>query len=79
MHRLPTRIKQGNITLKRGVITRQGAVQWYQKTVVQAQPVTSSITLMDTTGKPDPDLELPQRLPGQVDGLATSTPAAPSS
>ena len=35
VHRLPTRTKQGNITLKRGVITSDKAlVDWYQKTVV---------------------------------------------
>ena len=53
VHRLPTRTKQGNITLKRGVITSDTAlVTWYQKTVVQAQPVTLVITLRDTTDKP---------------------------
>ena len=53
VHRLPTRTKQGNITLKRGVITSDKAlVDWYQKTVVQAQPVTLVITLKDTTDKP---------------------------
>jgi phage tail-like protein len=52
VHRLPTRTKQGNITLKRGVITDDKAlVDWYQKTVVQAQPVTMVITLKDTTDK----------------------------
>lgn len=50
VHRLPTRTKQGNITLKRGVITSDKTlVDWYQKTVVQAQPVTLVITLKDTT------------------------------
>jgi len=53
VHRLPTRTKQGNITLKRGVITSDTAlVTWYQKTVVQAQPVTLVITLRDTEDKP---------------------------
>ena len=53
VHRLPTRTKQGNITLKRGVITSDTAlVDWYQKTVVQAQPVTLVITLKDTTDAP---------------------------
>ena len=53
VHRLPTRTKQGNITLKRGVITSDTAlVTWYQKTVVQAQPVTLVITLRDTADKP---------------------------
>lgn len=53
VHRLPTRTKQGNITLKRGVITSDKTlVEWYQKTVVQAQPVTLVITLKDTEDKP---------------------------
>jgi phage tail-like protein len=53
VHRLPTRTKQGNITLKRGVITSDTAlVDWYQKTVVQAQVVTLVITLRDTEDKP---------------------------
>jgi len=53
VHRLPTRTKPGNITLKRGVITSDTAlVTWYQKTVVQAQPVTLVITLRDTADKP---------------------------
>jgi phage tail-like protein len=53
VHRLPTRTKQGNITLKRGVITSDTAlVDWYHKTVVQAQVVTLVITLRDTEDKP---------------------------
>jgi phage tail-like protein len=53
VHRLPTRTKQGNITLKRGVITDDKVlVEWYTKTVVQAQPVTLVITLRDTADKP---------------------------
>lgn len=53
VHRLPTRTKQGNITLKRGVITDDKTlVEWYQKTVVMAQAVTLVITLRDTTDKP---------------------------
>ena len=53
VHRLPTRTKQGNITLKRGVITSDTVLHtWYQKTVVQAQVVTLVITLRDTEDKP---------------------------
>jgi phage tail-like protein len=53
VHRLPTRTKQGNITLKRGVITDDKTlVEWYQKTVVMAQAVTLVITLRDTADKP---------------------------
>jgi phage tail-like protein len=53
VHRLPSRVKQGNITLKRGVVSSENALlDWYQKTVVQAQPVTLVITLQDSETKP---------------------------
>ena len=53
VHRLPTRVKQGNITLKRGVVSSEAAMlDWYQKTVVQVQPVTLQVTLMSTEMKP---------------------------
>lgn len=53
VHRLPGRIKQGNITLKRGVISNEKTlVDWYEKTVVQAQPVTLVVTLTDSQDKP---------------------------
>jgi phage tail-like protein len=53
VHRLPTRTKQGNVTLKRGVITNDKAlIDWYDKTVVQAQPVTMVVTLRDSQDKP---------------------------
>ena len=39
-----------------------------RRPIVQAEPVTLVITLQDTDMKPVRDLELPQRLPGQVDG-----------
>ena len=52
VHRLPTRTKQGNITLKRGVITDEKAlIDWYQKTVVAVQPVSLIVTLNDTENK----------------------------
>ena len=52
VHRLPTRIKQGNITLKRGVVPDATLLDWYQKAVVQVQPVTLVITLLDNAMKP---------------------------
>jgi phage tail-like protein len=52
VHRLPTRIKQGNLTLKRGVVPDAALLDWYQKSVVQAQPVTLVITLLSTDNKP---------------------------
>jgi phage tail-like protein len=52
VHRLPTRVKQGNITLKRGVISSEKALlEWYEKTVVKAQPVTLVVTLLDSQSK----------------------------
>src|ERR1044071_480461 len=50
VHRLPTRVKQGNITLKRGVIPDSVLYQWFQKSTVQVEPVTLVITLLDTEG-----------------------------
>jgi phage tail-like protein len=52
VHRLPTRVKQGNITLKRGVVPDSALYDWYQKSVVQADPVTLVLTLLDTAMKP---------------------------
>jgi phage tail-like protein len=51
VHRLPTRAKQGNITLKRGVTGEKAMLQWIKKTVVDAQPENLSITLFDSEGK----------------------------
>jgi len=52
VHRLPTRAKQGNITLKRGVTGERALLQWFTKTVVEVQPQDLSITLFDSEGKP---------------------------
>jgi phage tail-like protein len=52
VHRLPTRVKQGNITLKRGVIPDSVLYEWFQKSTVQVDPVTLVITLLDTAMKP---------------------------
>jgi phage tail-like protein len=53
VHRLPSRVKQGNITLKRGVISDEKTlIDWYTKTVVEVQPITLVITLVDTQDKP---------------------------
>src|SRR3954466_7790703 len=46
VHRLPTRVKQGNITLKRGVISDSSLLDWYQKTVVEAKSVSLQISLL---------------------------------
>ena len=47
VHRLPSRAKQGNITLKRGVTGEKALLEWFEKTVVQVQPEDLSITLYD--------------------------------
>jgi phage tail-like protein len=52
VHRLPTRVKQGNITLKRGVISDSSLLDWYQQTVVEAKSVTLVITLLNNAMKP---------------------------
>src|SRR5829696_8645085 len=52
VHRLPSRIKQGNITLKRGITTEKALLAWFQKTVVKVEPTDLSITVLDYEGKP---------------------------
>jgi phage tail-like protein len=52
VHRLPTRVKQGNITLKRGVVSDAALLEWYQMAVVQVQPVTLVITLLSASMQP---------------------------
>jgi phage tail-like protein len=52
VHRLPTRVKQGNITLKRGVVPDSVLFDWYHKSTVQVDPVTLVITLLNTAMKP---------------------------
>ena len=50
VHRLPSRIKQGNVTLKRGVTSEKALIQWFQATVVKAQPADLSIAVLDEIG-----------------------------
>lgn len=50
VHRLPSRIKQGNVTLKRGVTTEKALYTWFQSSVIKAQPNDLSITILDETG-----------------------------
>ena len=52
VHMLPSRIKQNNITLKRGLTTEGALLTWFQATVVEAQPTDMSITLYDSEGNP---------------------------
>jgi phage tail-like protein len=50
VHKLPTRIKHTNLTLKRGLTTEGALLAWFQKTVVQAQPAEMSLTFYDPAG-----------------------------
>ena len=50
VHRLPTRIKQGNVTLKRGVTQEKALLQWFQSSVVKVQPTDLSIAVLDSYG-----------------------------
>jgi phage tail-like protein len=52
VHKLPTRIKYGNITLKRGLTHEQNLLAWFQATVVEAKPTSVSLTALDGEGKP---------------------------
>jgi len=50
IHKLPSRIKQGNITLKRGLTKENALLAWVQKSVVKAEPTNMSLTLYDSAG-----------------------------
>jgi phage tail-like protein len=50
VHKLPTRIKYGNITLKRGFTIEQNLLAWFQKTVTAAEPTSVSLIAFDTEG-----------------------------
>ena len=52
VHKLPTRIKYGNITLKRGFTIEANLLQWFQKSVTQLQPTSVSLIAFDTEGHP---------------------------
>jgi len=51
VHRLPTRIKQGNITLKRGVTGEPALMEWFIETVVKANPQDLSVAMYDSLGE----------------------------
>jgi phage tail-like protein len=51
-HKLPTRIKHTNLTLKRGLTSEPGLLAWLRSTIVEAKPVEMSLTLCDYEGKP---------------------------
>src|SRR4029079_1214821 len=50
VHKLPTRIKHTNLTLKRGVTNETGLLEWFKSTVVEAKPANMSLTLYDSMG-----------------------------
>ena len=52
VHRLPSRIKQGNITLKRGVAKEASLLEWLQQSVVKVKQTDLSIKVLDFEGKP---------------------------
>jgi phage tail-like protein len=52
VHKLPTRIKHTNLTLKRG-LTKEGALlKWFYQTVVAAAQKEMTLTLYDQEGEP---------------------------
>ena len=67
VHRLPSRVKQGNITLKRGVSKEASLLEWLGKSVVPAEPTNLSIKVLDFDGLAAADVVVPAGLPGQVD------------
>ena len=50
VHKLPTRIKHTNLTLKRGLTNEPKLLAWFQQTVVNAQPTSISLTAYDSQG-----------------------------
>src|SRR3954470_9461314 len=51
VHRLPSRIKQGNITLKRGITSETALLAWFEQTVTALKVSDMSIQLLDYQGK----------------------------
>lgn len=52
VHKLPSRIKQGNITLKRGITTEKALLQWYEQTCVKVKPTDLAIHVLDSEANP---------------------------
>ena len=52
VHKLPTRIKHTNLTLKRGLTSEGALLTWLKETVVKAKPAEMSLTLFDYEGEP---------------------------
>jgi phage tail-like protein len=49
-HKLPTRVKYPNLVLKRGMTTKADLQKWFQKSHVQAERTTISLTMLDQQG-----------------------------
>jgi phage tail-like protein len=49
-HKLPTRVKYPNLVLKRGMTTKADLQRWFQKSHVQAERTTISLTMLDQEG-----------------------------
>src|SRR5689334_25410803 len=54
VHRLPSRIKQGHITLKRGIAKQASLLEWLQQSVVKVKQTDLSIKVLDFEGEPPP-------------------------
>jgi phage tail-like protein len=63
VHKLPSRIKQGNVTLKRGVTTEGALLAWFKASVVNVQPTDLSIKLYDSEGNPQRTWSFAQAYP----------------
>ena len=49
-HKLPTRVKYPNLVLKRGMTTKAELQTWFQKSHIQAERTTISLTMLDQEG-----------------------------
>jgi phage tail-like protein len=45
-------VKQGNITLKRGLTTEEAMLAWFKASVAAVSPTDLAITLYDSAGNP---------------------------
>jgi phage tail-like protein len=50
-HTLPTRVKYPNLVLKRGMTTKAELQKWFQKSHVQAERTSISLTMLDQEGE----------------------------
>ena len=51
-HKLPTRIKWGNLTLKKGLTKEDSLLEWFQSTVTGPDINAVSLTAYDSEGTP---------------------------